>query len=197
MSVLRSLFPDTGFPVSETEVYLIDMAYSNITKTAMADSMEALMEEKPFAKISVGDICERCGMNRKSFYYHFKDKYDLVNWIFQTEFLEMMQRRDYSSGWELLSDICAYFYAERAFYTNALQVEGQNAFRDYFAEAISSVLAEIMRDQIGPGEDSRFFVQFLTDAFQAAILRWLKQTPVLPPDEFLQKLESVMNILRK
>ena len=159
--------------------------------------MKALMEEKPFSKISVGDICERCGMNRKSFYYHFKDKYDLVNWIFQTEFLEMMQGRDYTSGWELLSDICSYFYDERAFYTNALQVEGQNAFRDYFAEAISSVLTEILRDQIGPEEDSHFFVQFLTDAFQSAILRWLKQTPVLPPDEFLQKLESVMNILRK
>ena len=173
------------------------MAYSNITKTAMADSMKTLMEEKPFAKISVGDICERCGMNRKSFYYHFKDKYDLVNWIFQTEFLEMMQGRDYTTGWELLTDICRYFYSERSFYTNALQVEGQNAFRDYFAEAISSVLAEIMRDQIGTEEDSRFFVQFLTDAFQAAILRWLKQTPVLPPEEFLQKLESVMNILRK
>ena len=66
------------------------MAYSNITKTMMADAMKELMSEKPFAKISVGDICERCGMNRKSFYYHFKDKYDLVNWIFQTEFLKVL-----------------------------------------------------------------------------------------------------------
>lgn len=173
------------------------MAYSNITKTAMAGSMKALMEEKPFGKISVGDICERCGMNRKTFYYHFKDKYDLVNWIFQTEFIEMMQRRDYTTGWDLLSDICEYFYSERKFYTNALQVEGQNAFRDYFAEAISSVLAEIMRDQIGSDENSRFFVQFLTDAFQAAILRWLGEIPVLPPEVFLQKLESVMKILRQ
>lgn len=44
--------------------------------------MKKLMEKKPFSKISVGDICEDCGMNRKSFYYHFRDKYDLVNWIF-------------------------------------------------------------------------------------------------------------------
>ena len=44
--------------------------------------MKKLMKEKPFAKISVIDICEGCGMNRKSFYYHFKDKYDLVNWNF-------------------------------------------------------------------------------------------------------------------
>ena len=159
--------------------------------------MKALMKEKLFSRISVGDICDRCGMNRKTFYYHFRDKYDLVNWIFQTEFLEMIREQNYTSGWQLLSDICAYFYSEQAFYTNALQVEGQNAFRDYFSSAIGSVLPEIMREQIDPEVDSAFFVQFLTDAFLAAILRWLKQTPVLPPEEFMQKLENVMNILRK
>ena len=171
------------------------MAYAIITKTAVAEAMKALMKEKPFAKISVGDICERCGMNRKSFYYHFKDKYDLVNWIFQTEFLEMMRVQNYTSGWQLLSDICAYFYSEREFYTNALQVEGQNAFRDYFASTIGTVLPEIMRDHTKPAEDSQFFIQFLTDAIQAAILRWLKQTPVLPPDVFMRKLENVTEIL--
>ena len=58
------------------------MADSNITKNALAASMKKLMSKSPFSKISVGDICENCGMNRKSFYYHFRDKYDLVTWIF-------------------------------------------------------------------------------------------------------------------
>ena len=65
------------------------MADSNLTKRAFARAMKALMSEKPFEKISVGDICERCDMNRKSFYYHFRDKYDLVNWIFDTEFVPL------------------------------------------------------------------------------------------------------------
>ena len=172
------------------------MAYSNITKTAMAEAMKMLMSEKPFAKISVGDICERCGMNRKTFYYHFKDKYDLVDWIFQTEFLEMLQVRNYSSGWDLLSDICEYLYSEKDFYTNALQIEGQNSFRDYFASAIGSVLTEIMRDQLPSSEDSLFFIHFFTDAFLSAILRWLNDEPVLPPAEFVHKLGNVMRIFR-
>ena len=67
------------------------MADSNITKNALAVSMKKLMEKKPFSKISVGDICEDCGMNRKSFYYHFRDKYDLVNWIFYVDFIERME----------------------------------------------------------------------------------------------------------
>ena len=65
------------------------MADSNITKRALAGALRELMAEMPFEKINVGQICERCHMNRKSFYYHFKDKYDLVNWIFDTEILSL------------------------------------------------------------------------------------------------------------
>ena len=59
---------------------------SNITKHALAQALKALTETLPFDKISVGNICAQCGLNRKSFNYHFKDKYDLVNWIYYTEF---------------------------------------------------------------------------------------------------------------
>lgn len=52
------------------------MADSNITRNAMAAAMKALMKEKKLSKISISDICGACGMNRNSFYYHFKDKYD-------------------------------------------------------------------------------------------------------------------------
>lgn len=45
------------------------------------------MKTEPFAKISVDVICEKCEINHKSFYYHFKDKYELVNWIYYTEFI--------------------------------------------------------------------------------------------------------------
>lgn len=48
----------------------------------------------------------KCGMNRKSFYYHFCDKYDLVNWIFDTEFSEIRNRPDHIAN---LEDICEYF----------------------------------------------------------------------------------------
>lgn len=57
------------------------MPYSNATKQAFADALRKLLEQKPFAKISVSHICEECGMNRKSFYYHLK-----INMIWSTGF---------------------------------------------------------------------------------------------------------------
>lgn len=67
------------------------MSNSQITKLALADSMKRLMKEIPMSKITISEITESCNLSRKSFYYHFKDKYDLVNWIFYTEFVSVVQ----------------------------------------------------------------------------------------------------------
>ena len=65
------------------------MPDSNITKKALANALKELMAEVSFRSISISDICGRCDMSRKSFYYHFKDKYDLVNWIYYNEFISV------------------------------------------------------------------------------------------------------------
>ena len=106
------------------------MADSNITKHALAVALQELMEEIPFEKINVAQICERCNMNRKSFYYHFKDKYDLVNWIFDTQFIALIKdeqlRTNYDAHWALIEKACDYFYQNHLFYRKALQIKGQN-----------------------------------------------------------------------
>ena len=52
------------------------------TKRALAASLKKLAAKKPLDKITVIDITEDCGVNRQTFYYHFQDIFDLVEWIF-------------------------------------------------------------------------------------------------------------------
>ena len=53
---------------------------SQITKRALEASLKHLLLQKPLHKITINDITEDCGINRMTFYYHFKDIYDLVEW---------------------------------------------------------------------------------------------------------------------
>lgn len=166
------------------------MPDSNITKKALASAMKELMTKKSFAKISVGDICELCDMNRKSFYYHFKDKYDLVNWIYYTECVGTIQAKPYKDGWRLMEDVCTYFYENKRFYQNALQVSGQNSFREYFQTILQAVLQGYMREAFLDDENAAFFTNFFTDAFLAAIERWLLEMPCRPPRDFVRLLKT-------
>ena len=58
---------------------------SSITKKIIATGFKELMQKKPFEKITISDIANVCGINRQTFYYHFQDKYDLLNQIFCNE----------------------------------------------------------------------------------------------------------------
>ncbi len=178
------------------------MADSNQTKRILANAMKELMSTTPFAKISVGDICQACQMNRKSFYYHFRDKYDLVNWVFQGEFLATVQQRGMGGSWSLVQALCQYFYENRAFYRNALSVQGQNSFQDYFREILDPVMRVYAQDLFaGQGEDTDFFVNFFSDALIAAILRWLSSRNCMPPERFTyllrQSVRGAAQILAK
>ena len=53
---------------------------SQITKRAISASLKHLLLQKPLGKITINDIAEDCGINRMTFYYHFKDIYDLIEW---------------------------------------------------------------------------------------------------------------------
>lgn len=58
---------------------------SQITKRALAESLKKLLLEKPLDRITVSDITEDCGVSRMTFYYHFKDVYDLIEWTWLQE----------------------------------------------------------------------------------------------------------------
>lgn len=168
------------------------MADSNITKRALAAALKSLMEKKPFAKITVGDICEVCEMNRKSFYYHFKDKYDLVNWIYYTECVTVLKEKEFHTGWDLMDDLCSYFYENRTFYRATLMIEGQNSFSEYLWDFLISVIEEDVERVFGKDEAESFFVDFYADAYIAAIKRWLLQKDCIPAELVVAQLKRTL-----
>ena len=168
------------------------MADSNMTKKALASALKELMKTVPFSKISVGDICNMCEMNRKSFYYHFKDKYDLINWIYTSEFVVGLQNKIYDSEWNILEDLCDYFYENRDFYRKALQIEGQNSFYDYFRDVLKTVFTEYIKDVFENCENSEFYVTFYSDAFVASIVRWISDKDCMKPQEYTALLRSCL-----
>ena len=180
------------------------MADSNITKLALSGALKELLEEQSFEKISVSDICERCGMNRKSFYYHFKDKYDLVNWIFDTEFVELnqvntlyIQDENYSfdDRWKNIEITCTYFYENRTFYRRVLKVDGQNSFVSHFREFIHPLLRLRVEDLLGMDDVPEMVYDFVVDGVICAIERWLLDKNCVGTEEFMFSLKKMIQIL--
>ena len=155
------------------------------------------MEEGPVKKISVADICEKCDMNRKSFYYHFKDKYDLVNWIFDSEFLAMAREHAGDDRWEFIERMCHYFYDNRSFYHKVLQIKGQNSFSEHFREFIRPLLRNRAEEIMQQDNVPTIYVDFATDGIACTFERWLLDKECMTAEEFVLSIRNLLQILAK
>lgn len=178
------------------------MADSNITKRALANALKALMQEIPFARISVADICDKCDMNRKSFYYHFQDKYELLNWIFDMEFIELNEHGSAEQSIEEMTALFRILFDNRIFYRNALSVQGQNSLSEHIREIALPVLQNRLQEALSSEENTAFYLEFFLDALLGAILRWIKDEDCEPPEQFIPHFFSCIQstakyILRK
>ena len=165
-----------------------------MTKMVIAETMKKLMEQRSFDKISVLEICDCCGINRKSFYYHFRDKYDLVNWIFYVDFVSELDLDQYASGWDLLKATLDYFWRERKFYRAAFKIEGQNSFREYFMETAKPVEKFFLQDILPRDENDSFTIDFLTDILLVLLVRWLENgyDHAMDAEEFYMRIRGVL-----
>ncbi len=67
------------------------------TKELLAESFLELVQTKRIDKITITEITDNCGMSQPTFYNHFKDKYDLIVWIYPSCVSEVMGRIDNKS----------------------------------------------------------------------------------------------------
>ena len=143
-------------------------------------------------------------MNRKSFYYHFKDKYDLVNWIFDTEFVELNQVNalyiqdgsyTFDDRWKNIEIMCDYFYENRTFYRRVLKVDGQNSFASHFREFIRPLFRLRVEDLLGMHDVPEMVYDFFVDGVICAIERWLMDKNCVSAEEFMYNLKKMIQIL--
>ena len=171
------------------------MSESNGTKNLLASSMKKLMSEKSFAKISITDICDGCGMNRKSFYYHFKDKYDLMNWIFYSDFIMLIGTTKCDSGWDLIEAVCGMFYKDQKFYKSAFKIEGQNSMREYLLESMLPIVDYLFDDVAEDRVFGEASVKVLCEAYIIAVRYWLDSGCLYPPHEFVESIRKLIKRL--
>ncbi|MGT2754396.1 dihydroxyacetone kinase transcriptional activator DhaS [Streptococcus ovis] len=123
------------------------MVSSLITKKRIAKAFKKIFVTLPFDKISVSVIMEEAGIRRQTFYNHFLDKYELLEWIFQTELHEQVtDNLDYISGRQLLTELLHFFQSNREFYRKLFEIEDQNDFSSYFEGYCQQLIDKLIED---------------------------------------------------
>lgn len=169
----------------------------NLTKKALAASLKKLMAQKPLAKITVTDIAEDCGINRHTFYYHFQDIYDLVEWIYLTE-------SELAVGGELTADtwqqgmkqLMAYAQENKKFIIGTYKSMSKEYLLKFLHRQMTALIKPVMEeaaDGIRISEERRCFVtNFYAYAFEGIVLSWIEGGMKQDPEELLAMLVTMV-----
>ncbi len=151
------------------------------TKHLLAQSLKELMAEKPLDKITVKEIVNRCGVNRQTFYYHFRDIYDLLDWLFIEEGKEFSRRHPnyYTSGdgESAIRKMCNYLIENRQMAINIYNSLGRDIFGVYLAREMAKMLrTALMQRALSSGiseETIAAVVNFYKHAVVGSLLDWV------------------------
>ena len=166
------------------------------TKLWIADKMKNLMKKKSIDKIRITEICLEAEIERSTFYYHFKDKYDLVAWIFfydafKTDILSIESAA--ASMKKMRND--SIFY-KRA-YENTSQNPLWQYMVEYFAERYANEAKRIMKNDT---LDTQIIYSIRTYCYGAVGMtrEWLLTDNITPAEIAVEMMfNSMPEILRK
>lgn len=170
---------------------------SQITKHALEQSLKSLLLEKPLNKITVTDITQNCGINRMTFYYHFKDIYDLVEWVGMQHINKALQYNNTYHTWqEGLLEIYNTIQANKPYVRNVERCVGYDQIEKFLKPFIHNYLMNIVNEKSVNmairEEDKAFIVKVYSYAFVGLILDWIKDGMKEEPKTLVNRFALVI-----
>ena len=170
---------------------------SQITKRALEQSLKNLLQQKPLSKITISDITEDCGISRMTFYYHFKDIYDLVEWACAEDAARALQNKKTYDTWQ--QGFVQIFHAVRenkVFVMNVYRCVNREQVEKYLVpltdQLIMGVITERAAGMTVRESDQQFIAQVYSYAFVGIMLDWIRDDMRADPEELVNRLAMVI-----
>ena len=174
------------------------MKSTNETRKALGNAFEELLREKPFDKLSVNDIAQRANLSRRAFYNHFKDKYDLAYWIFETGCEELYKRTlgADSTYREFQRQVIAAYLPEIPYVKNLVaHTHGIDSWRESASRVLVNLLSDHIATHFGSAaltDEVHFYLLFFLRASILSIIEWTDQGKPISANELTDRIMAAM-----
>lgn len=170
---------------------------SQTTKRALEASLKKLLLQKPLNKITINDITEDCGVNRMTFYYHFKDIYDLVEWIMVEDAAKALENKPTFDTWmEAFLDILHQVQENKVLVMNVYRSISREQVEQYLYKLLDPMLREFMergmQEITVQDDDVQFIVDFYKYALVGMALEWIRKDMKEDPVRMTERLNLLI-----
>lgn len=173
------------------------MSSSDLTTQAILAVFRELLSQKPIEKISVREISDRCGINRNTFYYHFADKYQILERVFETEVLPRLAPFLNGDQWpDSIVALCGLMRESPAFYENAMKSAGPGSLSwllvNHYKAFLMEASAPRFRSLEVSLEDQEMAARFYSHAIIGIIGDWVDNGMKKDPASACRMIRAVV-----
>ena len=170
---------------------------SQVTKRALEQSLKNLLLKKPLTKITVSDITDDCGINRMTFYYHFKDISDLVEWSCLEDAKRALdEKKTYDTWQQGLLQIFKAVQENKPFILNVYRCVHREQVEKYLQPLVDQLLLNVINEEAAGitvrDEDKQFIAQVYSYMFIGLMLDWIKDDMREDPQQIVEKLSKLI-----
>lgn len=120
---------------------------ANTTKLALEASLKELLRTKPIDRITINDLTEHCGISRMTFYYHFKDIYDLVEWACVEDGKRALQgKKTYDTWLEGIAQIFEAVLENKPFIMNVYHAVAHEKVEQYLYKLTYELIVNVVEE---------------------------------------------------
>ena len=172
-----------------------------LTKILLAESFKELLIKGSFDKITIKMITDQAGVIRPTFYNYFQDKYEVMEWLLETEvFQHIREMTEDGMEREAIYLLFRKMEKDRIYYQKAFEATGQNGFEEILetAELYSEMLYVGFWTDKGNADsaalgllsklkDKKIFLEFHTITVVTGLKYWLTSRDIhLSADEAME-----------
>ena len=171
------------------------------TKKMLAASLKKVMKYKSFSKITVSEIIADCGVNRKTFYYHFEDIYALLKWMFEEEAIDIVKQFDLLTDYEQAIRFVMDYADENDYLINCAyhSISRDEMKRFFYADFVGIVTAviEAAEEDLATkiSLDFKLYVaRFYTEALAGMLIDWVREKESRDKEKTVAYLTTIIRI---
>lgn len=169
---------------------------SHFTKKAIRETFLNLLLKKSFDKVTVKDIVEACEINRNTFYYYYRDIYDLMGDIFHTETKKVLEEQQRGGTcYEEFQRIAAFITNYKASITHIFNSKSQEVFVGHLHTVsdiiLQNYIAHLSVDKEITQENQKFVCDFYRFSLVGMIINWIKSGMEEDSQIFIKKMSDI------
>ena len=151
---------------------------SQLTKRALEESLKRLLLTKPLNKITIADITSDCGISRMTFYYHFQDIYDLVEWACEEDAARAIAGNKTADTWQTgLLDTFLALRENKPFIASIYHDMSREQVERFLVPVVSDLVKSVVDEHAARRhvreQDRDFIARFFAHALIGTVLDWI------------------------